>query len=472
MPNPSLDILHVSAECYPVAKIGGLADVVGALPKYQQAMGHSATVIMPNYRNAFVQSAKLKEVFKGIAVVGNARPRFTVQELEEHDLGFRVLLVDIPRVEFSPAVYTTDDTERFAAFQVAVLNWLMRLKRRPDIIHCHDHHTGLMPFMLSHAKKYASLKKIPSVFTIHNAQYQGIFSHEKAALLPAFDPEHTGLLDWNNLINPFASAIKCAWRVTTVSPAYLEELKVRANTVETLIRSESAKCLGILNGIDTAVWNPETDPALVQQFSANDVASGKKAGKDWLCAQYGLDPALPLVVFIGRLVGEKGADLFADLFGQLAAAKQCSLLVLGSGNKTLEGQLTAMMDQHPGHFQGFMGYNEALAHKMYAGADFLLMPSRVEPCGLNQMYALRYGTVPIVSQVGGLRDTVEDLDSGGFGIRIGELTVPSIVHSVQRAVNFFKDQPAFEANRIRIMAIDHSWHASAQKYSELYHQIC
>lgn len=461
-------IIHVSAECYPIAKVGGLADVVGALPKYQNDMGHESLVILPHYHNDFSEGARLRKVHEATVTSGGSRMKYTIHEMPKAKLGFKALLVDIPRVGFTKDVYTSDDTERFTSFQITVLDWILTLKKQPDIVHCHDHHTGLIPFMMSNSRKYKSLKHIPTIFTIHNAQYQGLFSHDKVALIPAFDEKRTGLLDWNNLINPFAAAIKCAWRVTTVSPSYLEEMKVRANTVEQLIRSESAKCLGILNGIDTKLWDPETDPALVRNFASSSAQSGKKANKAWLCKEFNFDPDRPLVVFIGRLVHEKGADLFPELFAKIARDKKCSLLVLGSGNKALEKELSALVKPHQGYFNAYMGYDESLAHKMYAGADFLLMPSRVEPCGLNQMYSLRYGTVPIVSQVGGLRDTVIDIDKKGFGIQLKSLAVTDIKRGVDRALKFYQNQQAFRANRKKIMALDHSWDESARQYVNLY----
>jgi starch synthase len=394
-----------------------------------------------------------------------------VLTLKENALDFDIFFIDIPELLYEAYVYSEDDTDRFLAFQIAALDWIVQLTKKPQIIHCHDYHTGLIPFMMSESNDYKTLRRIPSVLTIHNAQYQGWFSHSKVNLIPEFDFSNVGLLDWNHTINPLAAAIKCAWRVTTVSPSYMEELKLNANGLEGLIQAESSKCVGILNGIDSEVWNPETDSYVIKTYSEKTVKSGKKANKAWLCEEFELDPNRPLVVFIGRLVGEKGADLFPQSFRLAMQHINVSILLLGSGMKSVENELTRMKVPFRGIFNTYIGYNETLAHRMYAGADFLLMPSRVEPCGLNQMYSLRYGTVPVVSKVGGLKDTVIDIDKGGFGISHNEITSEEIANAIQRAADFYKNSKKFETNRKKIMKIDHSWDVSAEQYLNLYKSL-
>jgi len=462
-------VFHVSAECYPVAKVGGLADVVGALPKYLNNLGGvDATVVMPFFDNAFAKNHTFKPVFSSSVFLASEH-EFQVLELEKNTLGFTILFIDIPGLLYKDYVYSYDDTDRFLAFQIATLDYFLQLKERPDIIHCHDHHTGLIPFMISQSHRYKNLSKIPTVLTIHNAQYQGWFSHDKVHLIPPFDFNNVGLLDWGNVINPLAAGIKCAWRVTTVSPNYMEELKHQANGLESLLQHESKKCIGILNGIDTEVWDPETDDFLIKKYSAKTVASGKKANKKWLCEEFNLNPNKPLISFIGRLVGEKGADLFGDIFSQVLNTSEVSLLVLGSGEKNTEKSLEDLKPQFEGNYNAFIGYNERLSHIIYAGSDFLFMPSRVEPCGLNQMYSLRYGTVPIVNNVGGLKDTVVDIDDkNGFGICLPNLTVHNALQAIGRAKNLYDNTEFFKKNRNLIMTIDHSWNSSAKAYLNLY----
>ncbi|MFK7757109.1 MAG: glycogen synthase [Flavobacteriales bacterium] len=467
-----MDVLHVSAECFPIAKIGGLADVVGALPKFQNEVGVKSQVIMPFYDLSFTQKNEFETIHSFTIKLGSSSCDVQIKTLKSLDLGYELFLVDIPEHLFKPYVYSENDADRFLAFQIAALDWVQTWKKKPLTIHCHDHHTGLIPFMLSHSMKYAEMKEIPTVFTIHNAQYQGWMDHRKVTLIPAFPAEHFGLLEWDESINPLATAIKCAWRVTTVSETYMEELKLRANGLESLIKSEEQKCSGVLNGIDAEVWNPATDNQLVKNYSKTAFQAGKKANKKWLCEKFELDQRLPLVVFIGRLVHEKGADLFKEVIESALQRSKVSMLFLGSGNKEVEAQISSLNRQYVGAYSSYIGYDESLAHKMYAGADFLLMPSRVEPCGLNQMYSMRYGTIPIVSCVGGLKDTIVDVKKkGGYGFCIEEITVENISEAIHRASLFFKKKEKFKKTRHTLMRIDHSWNASAKKYIDLYNTL-
>ena len=463
-----MNILHISAECFPIAKVGGLADVVGALPKYQKGLGTTANVVMPFYNNKFTQSNTFEEIHADYIALGHQYYDFKVLKLTSNQLGFDLFCIDIPDLIYKEYVYSNDDTERFLAFQIATLDWILTLKKQPNIIHTHDHHTGLIPFMMSQSFKYKTLKNIPTVLTIHNAQYQGWFSHEKVNLIPPFNKNNIGLLDWDGNINSLATAIKCAWKVTTVSPSYMEELKIRANGLEDLLNNESSKCIGILNGIDWSVWNPKTDKKLVKNYDKSNVISGKSGNKKWLCKEYNLDVKKPLFIFIGRLVGEKGADLFPAIFKEALAENNISILLLGSGHKKTEEALITIPQKN---FNTFIGYDEKLAHIMYAGADFLLMPSRVEPCGLNQMYSLRYGTVPIVNAVGGLKDTIIDITKeNGFGVVHHGVTLEKVTSAITKASIYF-NQKEFKTNLKKIMQIDHSWGNSAQAYVNLYKSL-
>ncbi len=464
-----MKIFHLSAECYPLAKVGGLADVVGALPKYQNQLGCDSMVIMPFYNTKYTQNNTFEEVFSGRIHLGSHLVDFQILNLKSDDLGFEVFCVHIPELLYRTDVYCNDDSFRFMAFQVAALDWIKQMQNLPDIIHCHDHHSGIVPFMMSHSFVYERLRYIPSVLTIHNGQYQGWTGMETASLIPHFKADRLGFLIWRNMINPLASAIKCAWKVTTVSPSYMQELMYKANGLEDLLRHESAKCVGILNGIDTSVWNPKDDGNLMKTYTARTSASGKQANKEFLCKEFNLNPEKPLVAFIGRLVGEKAADLlpYACDFG--LETTDANILILGSGDPQVEYQLNALKEKHHGRYNAFIGYDEKLSHLIYAGADFLLMPSRVEPCGLNQMYALRYGTVPVVNRVGGLKDTVVDFSlEHGFGVTFDNASVADIVNAIQRCMYFYSEEKRFKANQKTMMGIDHSWDKSAQDYLDLY----
>lgn len=469
-----MQIYHVSAECYPVAKVGGLADVVGALPKYLQKAGAEAKVVMPAYDTKFVQQNAFDEVFQGELTLGWMHFRFQVFKEVNDQLGFELFLIAIPGLFDRPNVYSyQDDTERFTSFQIAFLQWLVHTNQQPDVVHCHDHHTGLVPFMMQFCYAFHPLQHVPTVLTIHNGQYQGWFDFDKMPYLPDFDRSKAGYLEWGGMINPLASAIKCVKKVTTVSQSYLYEMMEKANGLENLLKFEQNKSVGILNGIDQEVWNPKTDTRIPKNYSVSNFSKGKEANKQWLCEQFSLDASKPLFTFIGRLVWEKGADVLPQSISLAMQhfSSDFNVIVLGSGDPNLEGEFRQMQQFYPNHFQAYIGYNEDLAHALYAGADFLLMPSRVEPCGLNQMYALRYGTIPIVRRTGGLRDTVIDMGDGGNGICHDQVAVFDIVHSMQRALELFHQPKEWSSIRKAAMQIDHSWERVAQEYLKLYHEL-
>ena len=467
-----MEILHVSAECYPVAKAGGLGDVVGSLPKYLNMKGHNARVVMPMYRTKFLYQHEWEVVHKGYTNLGNWWFEFTVIKETEDTLGFELYLVDINGLLDREKVYGySDDDERFTAFQISVLDWLNSWLEKPDLVHIHDHHTGLIPFMARHCYKYRPLAGIPMVLTIHNAQYQGIMGWQNSLFIPSWDSWKSGLLEWNNNINPLASAIKCSDIVTTVSPSYLEELKHMSNGLEALFEYEKGKCVGILNGIDLDVWDPSRDKYINNHFSISNLDAGKAKNKMELCETFSLDFDKPVIGFIGRLVGEKGADLLPQVIKDsfLYIGRRMNFLILGSGFPEVEAELNDIKALANHDYNVYIGYNEGLSHLMYAGADFLLMPSRVEPCGLNQMYSMRYGTVPMVRKVGGLKDTVIDVgDPGGYGICYNNAIVGDITHGVYRAVELYRDKQKLSEMRNTMMELDFGWEKSVDQYVDIY----
>ena len=469
-----MEIIHVSAECYPMAKAGGLADVVGALPKYQQLLGHISKVVMPMHRTKFLYDHTWEVVHKGAFGMGAMYFDFTIIKESTNALDFDLYCVDINGMLDREKIYGyDDDTERFVAFQIAVLEWISKWEHRPDIVHVHDHHAGLIPFMMKFCLPYRNLASIKTIFTIHNAQYQGWMAWDKANYLPAWDTWQWGLLDWNKIINPLACAVKCADQITTVSPGYLDELMHEANGLDGLFRSEAWKCTGIINGIDYAVWNPKTDTYILDNYSVQDFKDGKQLNKKKLCEDFQLDVKLPLFIFIGRLVLEKAADVIPEAL-RIAFPKsknKFSVLILGSGEKAIEAAIDAIGEQWVGYYNSQIGYNEKLSHQMYAGADFLMMPSRVEPCGLNQLYAMRYGTVPVVRKTGGLRDTVIDMeDPGGYGITFERASSEDLAYSIDRGIRLFKEKNQMKEIISRMMQINNSWEASASKYIEVYNK--
>jgi starch synthase len=470
-----MEIIHVSAECYPVAKAGGLGDVVGALPKYQNQAGAIAKVVMPMYRTKYLYAHGWDVVHKGYTHLGNWWFNYTVIKEKTGELGFDLYLVDIYGLLDREKVYGyDDDTERFTAFQIAVVDWIASWNHRPDIVHVHDHHAALIPFMLRYCFAYRHLLDVPTVLTIHNAQYQGWMGWDKSNYLPAWDSWGGGMLEWKGTINPLASGIKCAWKVTTVSRTYLEEMRQSANGLEALFEYERGKCSGILNGIDPLVWDPSTDTYFGEHYTVDTVEEGKSRNKAALCERFGLDVKKPLIVFIGRLVGEKGADLLPqaieDSFYYIG--RKMNFLILGSGFPEIESRLQALKGLGRGDYNVYIGYDEELSHLMYAGADFILMPSRVEPCGLNQLYSMRYGTIPVVRNTGGLRDTVIDYgDRNGYGIRFDHATVGDMTHGIFRAVELYQQQEKVQEIRRRMMQLDFSWQTSVRHYLDLYQGV-
>ena len=476
-----MDILHISAECFPAAKVGGLADVVGALPKYLNRQGAEASVIMPKYDTDWIKGHNFTTIFEGEALIGRDSVAYSIQKLEQSELGFPLYVVDISEYFDRPGIYVDpfngsgywDEMERFLSFQIATLDWVLSLKKRPDVIHCHDHHTGLIPFMMTQCFDYQDLQAIPTVLTIHNANYHGTYDFTKGQLLPDFDLQKAGLLEWDEKLNSLAAGLKCAWQITTVSETYMEELAENSNGLESLFQNEKQKSRGIINGIDTEVWNPETDSYLDHHYSVRTRTDGKAVNKKELCAQFDLNPEYPTVSFIGRLVHQKGADLLPDVFKRFfEQGQEVNFIVLGSGDPALHERFHQMNEEYVGFFDATMDYNEELAHQIYAGSDFMVIPSRFEPCGLNQMYSMRYGTIPIVRDVGGLKDTVVDIsEEGGYGFVFEEFSVEAAFEAVERALNLYEDGAKMDQLRKRIMELNFSWNASAKQYISMYHEV-
>lgn len=464
-------IVHLSAECYPVAKVGGLGDVVGALPKYLNLAGYSSCVVMPRYDMKWNNSHESETVFEGVCRNEHFFFPFHIVKAKQQELGFDLFMVDIPGLLYRNAVYGfDDDTKRFLFYQQAVLHWLCSWEEKPRVVHAHDHHCGYTAFMLNHCYDFAALKGIRTLFTIHNGLYTGPMPHDHAKFFPHFPKEQGGLLDWDNRIDPLACGIKCSNVVTTVSGGYLQELQSEPSSYSWLYHEYAWKSRGILNGIDTLVWNPENDPLIPHKLEENNWGRFKQQNKTALCQEFGLNPSLPLCVFIGRLATEKGGDLIVPSVGEFVhQTKGMSFFLLGSGNPGTEDQFRHISGVFPEHVKNYIGYNEGMAHRLYAAADFLLMPSLVEPCGLNQFYAMRYGTIPIVRAVGGLKDSVVDFgDFDGYGIRFNQPHTGDIVYSFHRALGLYHDLQMFHHVRSLAVKLDFSWEKAVNEYIWLY----
>ena len=467
-----MKIYHLSMECYPVAKVGGLGDVVGALPKYQNKIeGVDAKVVMPWYNRPFIHDHDFETVFEGLIHQKDQMKQVQVMKERGNSLGFELYLVKIPGLldRDNPYGYW-DEQQQFLAFQHGVLHWLSAMKIRPDVLHCHDYHSGLVPFMVEHCPEFDFLKGVKTIGTIHNGEYQGQMRWEMLDYFPWIKGgTDLGLLGWGQHINPLAAMLKCCHAFNAVSGGYLEELYSSLRGLETLVQQEHAKAYGIINGIDTEVWDPSTDDMLEFNFNIENAEEGKRKNKKEICKAFGLNPDLPLFGFIGRFAREKGADLLPEIVWRSIEETQDALniVILGSGETYVEDRLKDL-NYHFSNMALDLGYKEALSHKIYASSDFLLMPSRVEPCGLNQMYAMRYGTIPIVRYTGGLKDTVKDISTGGAGINFAYPNAEDAVNAMHRAMYLYSNKDLMK-NLIKTnMNFDFSWEKSAENYLNLY----
>jgi len=470
-----MKVLHISTECYPAAKAGGMGDVVGALPLYLPKQGVEASVIIPKYANAWISDQSFETVFESSFDMAEEHIVFRVQRLDEDKLGFPFYVVDIPGKFDRANVYLADDGEGFRdeiqrniSFQRAIVDWLLTNQIGFDILHCHDHMTGLIPFILQQCPSASSLKDLPVFFTIHNGQYRGVMPWSSARFLPEYDGRKAGLLDWDGSINCLAAALKSVDRVSTVSPSYMAQLQSDFDTLTSLARAIEEKSIGILNGIDAQVWDPKKDPMLYQLLKRSPEVF-KSANKKSLAADHGFRHSKCLVSFIGRFAYEKGADLLPGAISRyLEQDDSMQFFILGSGDRSIEEDVLKLQNDFPDNVVSVIAYNEGLAHKIYAASDFILMPSRFEPCGLNQMYAMRYGTVPVVRHTGGLIDTVPDIGDGGNGISFLRASEEDIVYSLGRVRELYDDSSEMKSLVSKIMSIDNSWTMSARKYTDEY----
>jgi starch synthase len=472
-------IHFISMECYPCAKVGGLADVVGALPKYLNALDFEVSVFMPRYNMKWFHDKNYNYIHSGSFQLHHEKIDYGIAEVTDANLGFRLFVVDVPGKLNRDGVYAGangsffgDEIQRHISFQRAYLNLAVNDEFKPDLIHCHDHHTGLIPFIMQNCDGYQRLAYTPVVFTIHNERYQGIFPWTMQYLLPPYDVWKAGMMDWNNLINPLASAVKCSWKVTTVSPSYMEEIKHNSMGLEPLFNQEAYKSVGILNGIDSDVWDPTTDAYLADKLK-KDISKFKQKNKAKLLENTGFDPSLPVISFIGRFAGEKGADLLPGIIDEsIRRGLPFNWVILGTGDKWVEHNLGNLAYQHSNKVAALISYNEAVSHQIYAGSDFIIMPSRVEPCGLNQLYAMKYGTIPLVHNLGGLKDSVPYFDGeNGCGLKFDSLDFHNIFEELNKAAYLYDKKELLEKARQNAMNMDYSWTKSAKQYAEIYNSL-
>ncbi len=477
-----MKILFAASEVAPFAKTGGLADVAGSLPRALAALGHDVNVILPRYRQVDRERFGLKQVASFYVPLAAWKERC---DIFTAPLGPKVTAYFVNKDIYydRPELYRTlrgdhpDNAERFIFFSRAVPELCRTLDLAPDIIHCNDWQTGLVPLYLRTLyRAVPQLARTRSVFTIHNLGYQGIFWHWDLPMTglgwEVFTPG--GIEFWGNM-NLLKAGIVYADAVTTVSATYAKEIQTPeyGHGLDGVLRSRAADLVGIVNGIDDDEWNPATDPVIARNFSAANLA-GKGSCRKALLAELTLPAtADPVIGMVTRLSDQKGLDILMDSLPAVMATG-ARLVVLGTGDERYHRLLRDAARLHGTQMRVLLTYDDTMARRIYAGADMFLMPSRYEPCGLGQMHALRYGTVPVVRRTGGLADTVVDHDpktGEGTGFLFSKYTAEALTGCVRRAVSVFADQRAWKRLMRAGMKVDFSWRHSAKEYVKVYGKV-
>ncbi|HUI83842.1 MAG TPA: glycogen synthase GlgA [Candidatus Binatia bacterium] len=474
-----MHIAFAASECVPFSKTGGLADVIGALPPALVSLGHRATVFLPLYRQTALDNPRV--VIPSITVPFDDRYRFCSVLDGGMRSGVQFYFIDYPPFFDRDGLYGTslgdyhDNAERFALFSRAVLE-AVKVLGAPDVLHCHDWQTALVPILLKTLYyEDPAFAAAPCIFTIHNLGYQGLFPPEILPLLMLpWDLFTISKLEFYGKVNFLKGAISMADFITTVSRRYSQEIQTAEYGfgLEGVLRARGSTIAGILNAVDYVSWNPETDPFIAAHYSAAD-PGGKAKCKPDLLNQFGLatDTHLPVVGMVSRFVPQKGFDLIQQVADRLAL-EDLFMVVLGSGQREYEEMFRRLARQYPQKFGLKIAYDEALAHKIEAGSDIYLMPSHYEPCGLNQIYSMRYGTVPVVRATGGLDDTVEQFDPRtlkGTGFKFREYSGEVMLEALRAAVALYRaDQNAWHVLMQNGMAQDYSWINSSREYVKVY----
>jgi len=474
-----MHIAFAASECVPFSKTGGLADVIGALPPALANLGHRVTVFLPRYKQTELNNPQM--VIPSITIPFDDRYRFCSVVDGGKRAGVQFYFIDYPPFFQREGLYGTalgdyhDNAERFALFSRAVLE-AVKILGAPDVLHCHDWQTALIPILLKTLySEDPAFARAPCVFTIHNLGYQGLFQPEILPLLMLpWDLFTMSKMEFYGKVNFLKGAIEMAGFITTVSRRYAQEIQTAefGFGLEGVLRARANTIAGILNAVDYVSWDPRTDPHIVANYSADDL-SGKAKCKADLLQEVGLAPdtQLPVVGIVSRFVQQKGFDLIHQVADRIAL-EELILVVLGSGQKEYEDMFRRLNRQFPQKVAVKIAYDNALAHKIEAGSDLYLMPSHYEPCGLNQIYSLRYGTVPVVRATGGLDDTVEQFDAAtgkGTGFKFREYSGEALLETLRQAVGLFRNDPkAWQVLMRNGMAQDYSWTNSAREYVKVY----
>ncbi len=472
-----MKVLYVASEALPFMASGGLGDVAGSLPQALRKRLIGCRVVMPLY-DTIKQELKDKMTFvTNISVPVAWRRQYCGIFQAKHE-GVIYYLIDNQYYFKRDTIYGHyDDAERFTFFARAVLEILPVVDFKPDIIHCNDWQSALTPvFYSTFYSKDPWYQGIKTVFTIHNIQYQGTYGLELVNDVIGLNPDDTSIVEYDGDVNFMKGAIECANKVTTVSPSYANEIldPWYSHGLDTILRDRQWKLQGILNGIDVDNYNPETDKNIVKNYDVKTVKKGKAENKKDLQAALGLPQRadVPIIGLVTRLVSHKGLDLIKGVLDELLYTTDVQIAVLGSGDWQYENFFKEMAAKYPDKVGISLGFIPALARKIYAGADIFLMPSKSEPCGLSQMVALRYGTVPIVRETGGLRDSITDSGDGqGNGFTFKTYNAHDMLGAIRRSLGAYDNKEYWDGLVVRAMECDFSWGKSANEYIKMYKEI-
>ena len=476
-------VLMATAEAAPFVKAGGLGDVLGALPAELVKNGVETRVVMPKYKFIPAEYSDNMTFLGNVYVYLGWRKQYCgIFELEHK--GCKVYFLDNEFYFGGERIYYSEDIdiERFAFFSMAVLSMLPYIEYMPDIIHCHDWHTALIPVNChAHFKRMQFFSNIKFVMTIHNLKYQGICDRQRLFDLIGINDGYsvTPHLYYYDVVNCFKAGLSLANAITTVSDSYAREILYPyfSEGLEAVLNLRKDCIVGILNGIDYDEYDPQTDPNIVANYGSNNFRSKKKLNKKWLQENLGLeiDVSKPLIACISRLTPQKGIDLILHVFDELINTTDAQFVLLGTGEQPYEQFFAGKAETYAGRVSANINFDEELSRKIYAGSDFFLMPSLFEPCGLSQMIAMRYGTTPVVREIGGLKDTViscEKSPEKGTGYTFEAYNAHELLYTIRRALdNYFNDTTAFGATVKRGMEKDFSWRNSAARYIDLYNSL-
>ncbi|MBU1144289.1 MAG: glycogen synthase [Firmicutes bacterium] len=472
-----MNVLHVSAECYPFIKIGGLADVVGSLPSELKRLRNTEVrVMMPKYKAIPTKYKKNMKHLTNFNIELNEKEKVYVG-IDTLKLGNILYYFVDNNYSFGSRdqVYNYgDESERFSFFQKAVLESLEYIDFLPDIIHVHDWHTAMIPLLIK--TKYKNLSHIKSVLSIHNLAYQGIFPVNDYLY---FNMEYDPRFEFEGFLNFLKSGIVCADYITTVSKTYAEEILTDyfGYGLQKLLKSRKESLQGILNGVSYKDFNPMTDTFIAKNYDVDTVKKGKRENKLKLYEELNVDFKLdkPLISIISRLVSQKGIDLIKRVFDEMLEVDDFCFVLLGDGESEYVDYFKNLEQRFPSKVKCFIGYSNPLAHLIYSSSDFFLMPSKFEPCGLGQIIALKYGTIPIVRETGGLVDTVipyNQYNNTGNGFSFTHFNAHDMMHVIRYALEIYhKDKKAMNILIQHAMASDFSWTQSAKAYRSVYKSI-